>query len=60
MMNDTQLYIYFAGCAFFVIGCFFYYLKSNKELLDKKKIIINIIMNIFFGIAFLCVILSFF
>ena len=60
MMTDIQLYIYFGGCICFVIGCFIYYLKSNKDLSDKQKLIRRRIMNFFFGIAFICVVYSFF
>ena len=60
MMSDLQLYIYFGGCVFFIIGCFIYYLKSNKNLSNKQKLIRSRIMNAFFAIAFICVVYSFF
>ncbi len=59
-MTDFQLYIYYAGCTAFILGCFFYYLKSNKDLSNQQKKIRSFIMNIFLTIAFICIVLSFF
>ncbi len=59
-MTDFQLYIYYAGCIAFILGCFFYYLKSDKDLSYKQKKIRSFIMNIFLSIAFICIVLSFF
>ena len=36
-MSDLQLYVYFGGCVSFVIGCYFYYLKTNKNINEKQK-----------------------
>tara|TARA_B000000609_G_C23979558_1_gene243685 strand:- start:113 stop:313 length:201 start_codon:yes stop_codon:yes gene_type:complete len=59
-MSEFQLYVYYAGCFAFLLGCFFYYLKSNKEITTKQKKIRSLIMNIFLSIAFICIVLSFF
>ena len=59
-MSDLQLYVYFGGCVSFVIGCYFYYLKTNKNINEKQRKIRSRIMNFFLIIALLCVGYSFF
>ena len=58
-MTDLQYYIYYSGCVFFVLGCLFYYLKSNKNLSNDQIKIRNLIMNILLALAFICIVLSF-
>ena len=49
---------YFSVFITFFIGCFFYYLSTNKKLNDKQVLLRKRIMNFFLIIAFLCLIYS--